>query len=645
MPFRFFFNTLCISLAVFFSGSITAEARISLSFYPPDTAQINTLNRLTEKLIERQQLDSAYKIIQEAITLSSEVNYVLGQSQSENFLARIYYIKGDYVKSLQHGLAGLKLAQSINAGAEIAYSKNVLGLVHLMQGERKLALEEFNAAAVINKKNKNHKRLAANYFNMGLSYSEMGNRAQAKIEFTRSKALSEARSIRNIAAMSTNRLADLFFHEGALDSAKFYFHAVLDNQQFQSDWENSFAYTGLAACYQKEGRHQQAITEANRGLELAEKIGAKWDAQQALHVLFQSFTSISDYKSANEHLLKQQAYKDSLMSEDKRRLLDSIHLTHARTINTTLLQENKIARQELQISWLIAGIAVIVLLFTVFFSVIIFQNSRRTRALNRRLKIQSETMFKGRDRLREQNQLIGDQNQLLYELNQTKNWLLSIIAHDVRAPLSSIIGILELLKSIDLAPQQTHDLHIELYNQTNNTLNMLNNLLHWSAGQQDGFSIRPTEIYLPTKIEEVLSVLLPIAHNKGLTIRHAPITTSPIIADNDHIKIILQNILGNAIKYTGPGGAITIDYLMDETSVAVRIQDNGIGMSAEIVEKLLKGQQPLHSVPGTGNEYGIGLGMMLVRMFADKNQAKLDVESQEDRGTTFIVTFKMKSIG
>jgi|SRR5690606_13569730 len=140
MPFRFFFNTLCISLAVFFSGSITAEARISLSFYPPDTAQINTLNRLTEKLIERQQLDSAYKIIQEAITLSSEVNYVLGQSQSENFLARIYYIKGDYVKSLQHGLAGLKLAQSINAGAEIAYSKNVLGLVHLMQGERKLAL-------------------------------------------------------------------------------------------------------------------------------------------------------------------------------------------------------------------------------------------------------------------------------------------------------------------------------------------------------------------------------------------------------------------------------------------------------------------------------------------------------------------------
>ncbi|WP_090605510.1 ATP-binding protein [Parapedobacter koreensis] len=608
-----------------------------------DTSAINQLNRTAATLADRQQFDSAHRLIQQAIVLSQDANYALGRTQAESNLARIYYMKGDYVRSLKFGLSSLHLAEQLNDKAEIAHCKNLVGLVHLVRGAQQLALQEFLYAAELNKTVGNDRRLAANYFNAGLAYSELGQTERAKEEFVKSKDFCEARGILHIAAMSTNRLAEVYFKQEQLDSALFFYRSVLENRRYQSDWENSFAHTGIAACLYGKGQYGESLQHAEKGLELAEKLHTKWDARQALTIGYRSSEALGDYKRAFSYLLRQKAYSDSLLNEDKNLALDSLHLAYERTVNESLKKENEIALQELKISKLLAGIAGLFLLFFVSVSILIYRNARRTKTLNTELAVQSASLAHQKQQLKEQNQVIMEQNQRLNELNETKDYLLSIISHDVRAPFASIIGILDILSNLELPVSEIRRLQEELYGQSFTALAMVNNLLYWAQSQQKGFSTDLVEINLSQKVEEILGVLGRLAEDKQIAILHASRKNAFILADGDQVNIILQNILGNAIKFTRPGGTIRIGYQTDEQSVSIRIMDDGIGMSEETVQQLLSDEESQVSTAGTANESGVGLGMMLVKRFIDKNGATLHIESGKEQGSTFTVTFKRAS--
>ena len=230
-------------------------------------------------------------------------------------------------------------------------------------------------------------------------------------------------------------------------------------------------------------------------------------------------------------------------------------------------------------------------------------------------------------------------NSKLIEIISTNGKFLSIIAHDLRSPFSSIIGILELLKlSLKEFNKDEIEEYINLvYKSANNTLVLLDNLLQWAITQNIEKTFKPVKINLYDLLLEEIESLRTLALQKQITMVETIEPELNVTADLQMVKTILRNLISNAIKYTNRYGKIEISASGNKQFVEVAIHDNGIGISAEDKMKLFKVEE-LHSTPGTHNEKGTGLGLLLCREFVELHGGNLLLESEAGNGSRFAFT-------
>lgn len=231
----------------------------------------------------------------------------------------------------------------------------------------------------------------------------------------------------------------------------------------------------------------------------------------------------------------------------------------------------------------------------------------------------------------------------LMATNKTKDKLFSIIAHDLRAPFNSLIGFSELLME---QVSQTTDKKIQKYStiineSLNNTYNYLNNLLEWSRLQSNRIEFHPTIINVSDLIEEVKDFLLVQAQNKEISIKLKLPKQMPIYADRDLIEVVLINLISNAIKYSNHGADVVVSGKHINKQDKIYVEDNGVGMSQESLKKLFKAEESF-STPGTDNEKGTGLGLVLCNDLIQKHGGQLDVKSELGRGSVFCISLPGK---
>lgn len=612
------------------SGQIS---RVLSSVQLPDSAKVNRLNTFANEYLQEQAFDSVQIVSAHAIRISEKINFKLGLSVALANMAKVHYMKGDYTPALSSVLKSLRLSETINNRGGVAVCLNMIGLIHLAQGRRETSLEEFRKAATLNAHVGDEYRLSTNHFNMGLAYTELKFTDSALIAFKRAMDISLRIKHLNMQAMASNRLGDTYSNRNQVEAAIRHYMSVLNNKSYQNDWENSFAYTGLAQCYEKQKMFRQAVMYAHKGLALAEKKRTKWDAERAFKVLHRSYAKLNNYKEAYKYLLLEKLYSDSLLNESKEKELNSLHLTHQKAANQVLLKENQIAQQKNRFNRLVVFLSAFIILLLVSLLVVLYRNARAKNKLNEELLNKSANLAKRKEQIKQQNSELN-------ELNRTKDQLFSIISHDLRSPFAAIIGTLQLLKNVDLEKEEIYYLLDRLYEQTAATSAMTDNLLVWAKSQQEGITVRFDNVLISDVIREVLSVFQSIAREKRIEISHIENHQPYAYVDRDHLKIILQNILANAIKFTSENGAIDISYISTDRSACVKIQDNGVGMSPQKVQQLFQKSGNDISTRGTNNETGIGIGLVLVKKFVDANNATLSVNSSENRGTEFLVCFQ-----
>jgi signal transduction histidine kinase len=228
---------------------------------------------------------------------------------------------------------------------------------------------------------------------------------------------------------------------------------------------------------------------------------------------------------------------------------------------------------------------------------------------------------------------IDMQNINLEQLNQKKDKLFSIIAHDLQSPLNSIITTLHLIAEYDLKEDEKKMLGDELLTLTKNTSNMLTNLLTWSKMQMDGRGVRLSSVHVYDVVERVLSIQKILADKKSVSLTSRVDPSVYVTADNNMLELIIRNLVNNAIKFTPAGGQVTINLQITNTHCQLMVTDNGIGIDPEQKEEIfsLKTQ----STYGTNNEKGIGLGLVLCRELLTLQDGKLWYESTPGKGTTF----------
>lgn len=238
-----------------------------------------------------------------------------------------------------------------------------------------------------------------------------------------------------------------------------------------------------------------------------------------------------------------------------------------------------------------------------------------------------------------QKEELEKQKRELIELNATKDKFFSIIAHDLRSPITTLISLAEVLRTdIDLITvEETHEILTSLHKLSRNYLKLLDNLLQWARVQTGRMVADPQPFDLITIINEVIDFYKVTAAEKHVNLVSRVSGTLTVIADHNMIKTVLRNLISNALKYTAMDGTVTIETRREPGFATVLVSDTGIGMTTTAIESLFKLEKTF-STAGTANEKGTGLGLILSKEFVEKNGGSISVESEYGQGSTFSFT-------
>ena len=238
--------------------------------------------------------------------------------------------------------------------------------------------------------------------------------------------------------------------------------------------------------------------------------------------------------------------------------------------------------------------------------------------------------------------LLHIQFRQINELMSSNNKIFSVIGHDLRSPYNSLIGFSNLLLENLKESENIEAVKFsEIINRLSvKNLELLDSLLKYAKNLDKDAAQTSQKININSLISEVLHVIYPSAVLKKIRLSHEIGESSFINGKKDLIAAMIRNIVSNAIKFTNPGGFVTIKNVVVGGYVDIIISDNGIGMNENEIQSLFDYSQKT-STPGTAGEIGSGYGLLLSKEIIDKHNGKITVESKPGTGTIFKITFPL----
>ena len=232
---------------------------------------------------------------------------------------------------------------------------------------------------------------------------------------------------------------------------------------------------------------------------------------------------------------------------------------------------------------------------------------------------------------------VSEDHDEIQKINFTKDKIFSIISHDLRSPIGSLQALLGMLNREQLSEQEFKKASAGLQKQVDQLKDSLDELLTWSKAQLHGINPEPEVVPLKTLIYEVVTVNRPTARNKKIIITTNIPSEITAFCDPNMLRSVITNLITNAIKFTPVGGAISISCKNENATAKIAVEDTGLGIPKENLVKILS--PTIHfTTRGTNNEKGTGLGLIMCHEFIQKNNGSFEVESEDGKGSIFLLT-------
>jgi len=625
---------LTVSMSTAFAQVNTANLLKSLKLaqagknYSRDTNSVSLLNQLSHQYLY-DNADSSLFFAKMALGLAKSQNFMMGQALSWHNEGRAYYVIGSYDLSLDAATRLMVISNKINYTDGIAGAYQIMGLIYMAQNRFDESIANLDKALDLFIQIGNKGQIGATYFDIAICYDDSGKPMKAFYFVNKTLAIADTTNDNKLQAMAQNRAGEIYYHLKDYKKAMAYYEKVAGGKNI-TKWEQDFAWSGIAQCNYDLGKYSVAIAAAQKSYRLSRQVNSAFDAARALEVLSKSYAAAGDYPDAYQSQVQFKKLNDSLFNSDKEKQVNYLQLQQQKADNKRLESDLKSREDEISFREKLLFFRNIVAAATVILVIFIIISNRQKTSLNKRLKIQNEDILL-------QKEEISRQKEVLDKLNNTKNQLFSVISHDLRSPFAAILQSIDAIRAGDISADEQGQLLEEFYRQVNLVMAMVNNLLAWANSQQGGVKCYPVQLDVTPVVDDIISVSNFLAKNKNIFLDHQSDGEKLVFADPDQVRIIIQNMVGNAIKFTRRDGIVQIYCTVDADFIGIHVKDSGVGIKTDKLNKLFKVTGKEISGYGTNNETGSGIGLALIKQFADANKGRVEVQSKLGEGSEFTV--------
>lgn len=528
-------------------------------------------------------------------------------------IGNVHYMIGEYDKSADLYNKALKIDEQYGNQKGIATLKLNLSNVYKQLGNPGKALSMCREALETFKRYNQQKNIAKAYNNIAGIYNLMRKTDSALYYHNKSLALKLKLGDTASAASTLNNIGTIYFDLNKPDSCRHYLRQSLE---IKRKYSNQIGFAATITNLAELEITRKNYSQAKKYLDTALGIASQSKIFNLLTEIYQLYIRIEEENNGKTgisnywHLYV--AAKDSLNIERMRVKLAEIDARSQilkANQNLALLknQENERGKQNTFLVIVIIMLAVIVLLILYAYIA----------------KIKS-------------NKKLMETSAELAELNSTKDKFFSIISHDLKNPLAAFINITEILKNNynDLEPDDKQEFISSIYYSSKNLYALLENLLQWSRVQTGKIKFEPENFDLIMIVDNCISLVKLNSDKKEISIINQVQGGTMIYADRNMVYTVLRNFLTNAIKFTPRNGSITIYIESAGDLTKISVKDTGVGIAPEKIDKIFRIDSNF-TTPGTENEHGTGLGLILAKEFAALNKGRIEVESKLGEGSTF----------
>lgn len=605
-----------------------------------------------------------------ALALYRQSHYLYGCSDAYIGLGSAADYLGNYKKAIAYYDSALTIRKQSGSKAHLAECYNIIGITHDNRGEYAQALDCYFKALSISLEHKNELSAADNYCNIGvvmqhlelypkaISYAQtaldiwtrlkdrqgistawlnIGEALMAQKNFTEAiKYFNKAGHI--FYDMNDQEGLSLLYYDLGLykyytrqpDSAVNYLQRSLQlASQHKIKYNKANAYLGLAQVYNLEKNYRQAYNYALQCQNVAGNIGTLTFKAEAALQLSIALAGAGNFSQAyRQHVLYNQL-KDSLKKDESVQELISYNLEVDFKKKQTQIRDSEL-KQDAQLKQKIAQqrqtntIAIVIIFGLVIMVVIYYRGKRKQLHINKLLAQSNREVL-----LQKAN--LDKQAENLNQLNSLKDRLIAILAHDLRAPLSTLKGLFALMTDESITHAELLAMVPQVVSKLHHTSDFLDTLLHWVNSQVDGSLGNIRVFNLDEVVDTELIYLCELTEQKKIsTVVDIP-ARLPAYADASSVRIVVHNILTNAIKFSGRNTTIHIKGRRNGDRTVLTVTDEGMGMPPEQLNSLFKSK--VNSFPGTENEAGTGMGLFFCKDLIEKYDGIIWAESTLGKGT------------